>query len=194
VVSFTYQGNIISKDGEYSEYVKSWIVKAQGFFLSQLKKYGRTGRLFDRYFLDELSTDCTRLTDRISNSKLCKNVGLSRFLGLWRMTDCQRWSFSAKRKAGHPRMEWKEVVRKDFRRIGSSWEGIKRDALNRLGWRRSEPCCVFASPCFLLQWVVSSSISSTWNDIVINWLNFSFAIEKMRTLEHHLCDNYETPQ
>jgi hypothetical protein len=37
-----------------------------------------------------------------------------------------------KRKAGHPRREWEDVVRKDLREIVTSWEGVKREPLNRL--------------------------------------------------------------
>ena len=38
-------------------------------------------------------------------------------------------------------MGCKDVVRKD-REIETFWEGIKREALNRLGWRRSVCSCV----------------------------------------------------
>ena len=34
-------------------------------------------------------------------------------------------------------MGWEDVVRKDLREMGTSWEGVKREALNRLGWRRN---------------------------------------------------------
>ena len=43
----------------------------------------------------------------------------------------------AKRKGGRPQLGWEEVVMKDLREMGTSWEGVKREALNRLGWRRS---------------------------------------------------------
>ena len=47
-------------------------------------------------------------------------------------------------KAGRSRLGWEEVVRKE-REMETSWEGVKRDALNRLGWRRSVHSCVLAS-------------------------------------------------
>ena len=46
--------------------------------------------------------------------------------------------FGAKRKAGHPRSGWEDVIKKECREMGTSWEAVKREALNRLGWRRSE--------------------------------------------------------
>ena len=42
----------------------------------------------------------------------------------------------AKQKAGRPRIGWKDVVRKDLRGIRTSWEVVKKKALNILGWRR----------------------------------------------------------
>ena len=44
---------------------------------------------------------------------------------------------TAKRKAGRPRLEREDVTKKDFMEMGTSWDGVKREALNRLGWRRS---------------------------------------------------------
>ena len=43
----------------------------------------------------------------------------------------------AKQKAEHPRLGWKDSAEKDLRGIQTSWEGLKREALNRLGCRRS---------------------------------------------------------
>ena len=48
----------------------------------------------------------------------------------------------AKQKVGHSRLGWEDVVEKDFKEMGTSWEGVKREALNRLGWRRSVRSCV----------------------------------------------------
>jgi len=48
----------------------------------------------------------------------------------------------AKRKAGRLRLEWEDVIKNDLREIGTSREGIKREALNRLEWRRSMRSCV----------------------------------------------------
>jgi hypothetical protein len=47
-----------------------------------------------------------------------------------------------KRKAGHPRLGWEDAIKKDLKEMGISWEGVKREALNRLGWRRSVRSCV----------------------------------------------------
>ena len=33
-------------------------------------------------------------------------------------------------------------VNKDLKEMGTSWEGVKRETLNRLGWRRSVRSCV----------------------------------------------------
>jgi len=41
----------------------------------------------------------------------------------------------AKRKAGRPRSGCEDVVKKDLRETGASWEGAKREALNGSGWR-----------------------------------------------------------
>jgi len=38
-------------------------------------------------------------------------------------------------------MGWENVVRKDLMEVGTSWEGVKRVALNRLRWRRSVGSC-----------------------------------------------------
>ena len=43
----------------------------------------------------------------------------------------------ATRNAGCPCLGWEDVINKDLKRMGTSWEGVKREALNRLGWRRS---------------------------------------------------------
>jgi hypothetical protein len=37
---------------------------------------------------------------------------------------------------------WDYVVRKELREIKTSWEGIKREALNTIGWRRIVHNCV----------------------------------------------------
>ena len=45
-------------------------------------------------------------------------------------------------KAGRPRLGWEDVINKDLKEMGTSWKGVKREALNRLGWRRSVRSCV----------------------------------------------------
>ena len=80
------------------------------------------------------------------------------------MTDCQRFSLSANiqqmkdnrltkivlfgqpsgatRKVGCPCLGWEDVINKHLKEMETSWEGVKREALNRLGWRRSVRSCV----------------------------------------------------
>ena len=63
------------------------------------------------------------------------------------MTDCRRLSFfgqlsGATRKAGRPCLGWEDVINKELGEMGTSWEGVKKEALNRLGWRRSVRSCV----------------------------------------------------
>ena len=45
--------------------------------------------------------------------------------------------FRVKQKAGRPRLGWEDVIKKYSKETGTSWEGVKREALNILGWRRS---------------------------------------------------------
>jgi len=39
-------------------------------------------------------------------------------------------------------MGWEDVAKKNLKEMGIFWEGVKREALNRLGWRRSPRICV----------------------------------------------------
>jgi len=39
-------------------------------------------------------------------------------------------------------MWWKDVARKDLREMTASWEGVKREPLNRSSWKRSVRSCV----------------------------------------------------
>ena len=48
----------------------------------------------------------------------------------------------AKRKAGRFRLGWEDIIKKDLKEMGTSCEGVKREVLNRLGWRRSVRNCV----------------------------------------------------
>jgi hypothetical protein len=50
--------------------------------------------------------------------------------------------FYASKKNGSLRLGWDDVVRKDLSKMGTSWEGVKREALNRLGGRRSVCRCI----------------------------------------------------
>ena len=45
------------------------------------------------------------------------------------------------RKSGRPCLGWEDVINKDLKEMGTSWEGVKREALDRLGWRRSVRSC-----------------------------------------------------
>ena len=45
-------------------------------------------------------------------------------------------------KAGRPRLGWKDVIKKDLKKMGASWEGVTRETLNRLGWRKSMCSCI----------------------------------------------------
>ena len=135
-----------------------------------LVKYGSeawTLRKADENLLDVFQRNClrivldTRLTDRISNSRLyekCGSIPLSRAI----MKERLRWlghvlrmkddrlpkivlfgqPSGATQKAGRPCLGWEDVINKDLKEIGTSWEGVKREALNRLGWRRSVRSCV----------------------------------------------------
>jgi hypothetical protein len=35
-----------------------------------------------------------------------------------------------------------DVIKKDLKEMGTSWDGEQREAFNRLGWRRSVLSCV----------------------------------------------------
>ena len=37
----------------------------------------------------------------------------------------------AERRAGRPLLGWKDVIKKNLREMGTSWEGVKREPLNR---------------------------------------------------------------
>ena len=110
-----------------------------------------------------------KLTKRISNIRLyekCDSIPLSRtiirerlrWLGhVLRMKDDKlpkivlfgqlSW---AKRRACHPQLGWEDVIKKDLKEMGTSWEGVKKEALNRLGWRRSV-VAVLTSSCLVLR-------------------------------------------
>ena len=51
-------------------------------------------------------------------------------------------SSRTKRKVGHPQIGLGDVIRKDLKEMGTFWVGVKREALNRLRWRRSVRSCV----------------------------------------------------
>jgi hypothetical protein len=43
---------------------------------------------------------------------------------------------------GRQRLGWEYVVKRHLSKIGNSWEGVKREALDRLGWRKGMYSCV----------------------------------------------------
>jgi hypothetical protein len=47
-----------------------------------------------------------------------------------------------KRKTGRPRRGLEDVIKKDLKEMGTSWAGVKREPLNRLGWRSRVRSCV----------------------------------------------------
>ena len=116
----------------------------------------------DENFIDVFQRHClqivlgTRLTGHISYSKLYEQYGsnpLSRAIAKERL----RWLghvllmkddrlpkillfdqlSGATRKAGRPCLDWEDIIYEDLKEMGTSWDGVKREALNRLGWRRS---------------------------------------------------------
>ena len=40
-------------------------------------------------------------------------------------------------KAVRPRLGWEDVMNKDLKEIGTSLDGVRREVLNRLVWKRS---------------------------------------------------------
>jgi hypothetical protein len=103
----------------------------------------------------------TRLTDRILNSRLYEKSGLIP-LSRATMREKLRWlghvlrtkddilpkivpfgqPSRAKRKAGRPWLGIEGVIKKDLKEMGTSWEGVKREALNILRWKRNVRSCV----------------------------------------------------
>jgi hypothetical protein len=53
----------------------------------------------------------------------------------------------AKQIAGHSRLRLEGVINEDLKEMGTSWEALKREALNRVGWRRN------MHNCFDLWWL-----------------------------------------
>jgi hypothetical protein len=48
----------------------------------------------------------------------------------------------AKRKADSPRLGWEDIIKKDLKEMETYWEGVTREALNRLVWGRIVRSCV----------------------------------------------------
>ena len=83
-----------------------------------------------------------------SNAQInsCGFLSLLKITIKGRLTDFQRLSFSTNHQGPNEKLvvpEWDEcVARNRLREMGTSWEGLKREASNRFGWQRSMRSCV----------------------------------------------------
>ena len=135
-------------------------------------KYGSEAwalRKADENLLDVFQGNClriilgTRLTDRISNSRLyekCGSIPLSRaimkerlsWLGqVLRMKDDRLPKIvlfgqpsGATRKEGRPCLGWEDVINKDLKEMGTSWEGVNEGGLETI--RLEEECSSLCWP------------------------------------------------
>ena len=57
--------------------------------------------------------------------------------------------FRPKQTAGRPLGKWEDDEWKDFRESETSREGVKREVLNKVAWRRSMVSCVGIRRCGL---------------------------------------------
>ena len=142
----------------------------------------------------------TRLTDRISNSRLyewCGSISLSKAIKKERLRwhgQVKRmkndrlpniypfWQTTATRKAGRPRMEWEDVRKKDLKK----WERPSRVHRGRLwiDWDEARAfVAMLTSGGLVLRWVVSSSSSTI--SFFVAWPQTCSG----QTLLHHLCLN-----
>jgi len=48
-------------------------------------------------------------------------------------------------RPGRLRQNWKDVVKKDFRKMGISWDEVKEAAEDRRSWRNRVAQCVFGA-------------------------------------------------
>jgi len=48
-----------------------------------------------------------------------------------------------RRRLGRPRQYWKDVVKKDLRKMGISWDEVEEAAEERRSWRNRVAQCVF---------------------------------------------------
>jgi len=48
-----------------------------------------------------------------------------------------------RRRPGRPRQNWKDVVKKDIRKMGISWNEVEEAAEDRRSWRNRVAQCVF---------------------------------------------------
>ena len=100
--------------------------------------------------------------DKISNNEVRRRTGLQkietviqerrlRWLGHVMRMDRERiphqelqWELEGfKRKPGRPRKNWKDIVTKDLRRMGISWEEAIKISSDRIEWRRCVAQCIY---------------------------------------------------
>ena len=100
--------------------------------------------------------------DKISNNEVRRRTGLQkietviqerrlRWLGHVMRMDRERIPHQElqlelegfKRKAGRPRKNWKDIVTKDLRRMGISWEEAIKILSDRIEWRRCVAQCIY---------------------------------------------------
>ena len=53
------------------------------------------------------------------------------------------WEPEGFRRAGRPRQNWKDVVKKYLRKMGVSWDEVEEAAEDRRSWRNRVAQCVF---------------------------------------------------
>jgi len=53
------------------------------------------------------------------------------------------WELEGFRRPGRPRQNWKDVVKKDHRKMGISWDEVEEAAEDRRSWRNRVAQCVF---------------------------------------------------
>jgi len=53
------------------------------------------------------------------------------------------WQFAGfRRRPGRPRMNWRDVVKKDLRRMGLTWEEVEASAQDRHLWHQHVALCI----------------------------------------------------
>jgi len=100
--------------------------------------------------------------DTVSNAEVGKRTGMAKIVEiikerrlrrLWhviRMEDCRipnqafKWNLSImNRKPGRPRKNWQDIMRRDLKDTGLSWDEASELAHPRSSWRQRVAQCVF---------------------------------------------------
>ena len=100
--------------------------------------------------------------DTVSNAEVGKRTGMAKIVEiikerrlrwLWhviRMEDCRipnqafKWNLSImNRKPGRPRKNWQDIIRRDLKDTGLSWDEASELAHPRSSWRQRVAQCVF---------------------------------------------------